>query len=116
MTLNVSVLEARPAPQTASPGVVFRLRLEETSGACVHAAALRCQLRIEPRRRRYTKPEQGRLYELFGDVSQWDRTLRSVGWTSASIVVPTFTGRIDVDFAATCTYDLEVASAKYLHA
>jgi uncharacterized protein DUF6084 len=113
---SIAILNARPAPLTAAPAVVFQLRIEEIAGARVHAMTLRCQTRIEPRGRRYTNDEQARLYELFGDVSQWDRTLQAVTWAQSSLAVPAFVGRIDVDLAVACTYDLEVASAKYLHA
>lgn len=116
MTLTVAVVDAHASAQTAAPGMTFRLRIEEGSGACVHALLLRCQARIDPRGRRYTKDEQARLYELFGDVSQWDRTLRAVTLANAAMAVPTFTDRIEVDLAIPCTYDLEIASAKYLHA
>lgn len=115
-TLTISVLDAQPLPQTAAPGIAFRLRIQELSGCRVHAIALRCHTRIEPRGRRYTRDEQGRLYELFGDVSQWDRTLRGVTWAHSSLVVPSFDRQIEIDLPVACTYDLEVASAKYLHA
>jgi len=114
--LAVDVLGAEPSPQTAAPGITLRLRIEELAGARVHAIALRCQTRIEPRGRRYTKDEQARLYELFGAVSQWDRTLQGVTWAHSSFVVPSFERRIDIDLPVACTYDLEVASAKYFHA
>jgi len=116
MTLSVDVVSAFPLPQSAAPGIGFRLRIEETSGACVHAIALRCHTRIEPRSRHYTTEERARLYELFGHRSQWDRTLRGVTWSQSSLVVPTFTGQIEIDLHVPCTYDLEVASAKYFHA
>jgi hypothetical protein len=114
--LTIAVVDARVSPQTASPGITFRLRIEELSGGRVHAALLRCQTRIEPRRRQYTTDEQSRLYELFGAVSQWDRTLHGVTWAHTSLVVPSFERQIEVDLPVVCTYDLEVASAKYLHA
>jgi Family of unknown function (DUF6084) len=114
--LAIDVIGAQAAPQTGAPAVVLKLRIEEIAGGCVRAAALRCQARIEPRGRRYSQEEQARLYELFGDVSQWDRTLRGVVWANASLVVPSFERRIDVELAIPCTYDLEVASAKYFHA
>jgi hypothetical protein len=115
--LAATVLDARPSAETASPGVTFRLRLEEfSSEGLVHALALHVQTRIEPRGRRYSSDEQHRLYELFGDPSQWDRTLRGVVWAHSALVVPTFEKRIDVDLPVACTYDLEVAAAKYLHA
>jgi hypothetical protein len=114
--LAVDVVGAKPAAHTAAPGIVLTLRIEEIAGGRVHAIALRCQTRIEPRGRRYATDEQARLYELFGDVSQWDRTLRGFVWANSSVVVPSFERRIDVDLAIPCTYDLEVASAKYFHA
>jgi hypothetical protein len=114
--LTATILGAHPSPQTAAPGVTFRLRIEDLSERRVHAIVLRCQTRIEPRGRRYSNEEQARLYELFGDVSQWDRTLRGVTWSHATVAVPSFERRIDVDLPIACTYDLEVASAKYLHA
>jgi hypothetical protein len=114
--ISIAIVGAQPSPQTASPAITFRLRIENASGGRVHAIALRCQTRIEPRGRRYTKQEQSRLYELFGDVSQWDRTLRGVTWAHSTIVVPSFDREIEVDLPVACSYDLEVASAKYLHA
>jgi hypothetical protein len=114
--LTIAVTDARPAPYTAAPAITFRLRIEDLEGGGVHALALRCQTRIEPAGRRYTIEEQTRLCELFGDVSQWDRSLRSVTWAHSSLVVPSFERRIEVNLPIPCTYDLEIASAKYLHA
>ncbi len=115
-TLSFSVVDAAPAPQTAAPAVNFRLRIESPGGGVIHAMALRCQTRIEARRRRYTAEEAAQLYELFGDPSQWDRTLQAMTWGHSSLVVPSFEQQIEVDLTLPCTYDLEVASAKYLHA
>jgi hypothetical protein len=114
--LTVSITGARPAPHTAAPAIVFRLHIESADAGRVRTLALRCQTRIEPRGRRYSGEEQGRLYELFGAVSLWDRSLRAVTWAQSSLVVPSFDREIDVDLPVACTYDLEVASAKYLHA
>src|SRR6185369_10012745 len=114
--LSIGITEARPASQLAAPAITFRLYLEDILGGRIHALVLRCQVRIEPRRRRYTPGEQERLYELFGDPSQWDRTLQAVTWSHTSLVVPGFERHAEVDLTVPCTYDLEVASAKYLHA
>jgi len=114
--LAMAVIGAHPSPQTAAPGITFRLRIEELSGTQCHTIALRCQVQIAARSRRYTKDEQSRLYELFGSVSQWEQTLRSVTWSQATVIVPSFDGRVEVDLSVPCTYDLQVASAKYFHA
>jgi len=114
--LAIDVVGAQPAAQTAAPAVAFRLRIEEVAGRTVHAIALRCQVRIEPQGRRHTSDEQERLYELFGHPSQWSRTLRGVTWAQCAVLVPSFDARIEIDLPVACTYDLQVASAKYLHA
>ena len=51
------------------------------TGAPVHAVALRCQIRIEPQRRRYDADEEARLVELFGETPQWGDSLRPFLWT-----------------------------------
>jgi len=45
-----------------------------------------------------------------------DRALKSVTWAQVSTVVPAFDREVDVDLPIPCTYDFEVAAAKYLHA
>jgi hypothetical protein len=114
--LTFTITDAQPAPQTAAPAVNFRIRIRNESAGRIHALALRCTVRIDPRGRRYTSAEAARLYELFGDVSQWDRTLAPVTWAQSALLMPSFDDQIDVDLPVACTYDLEVGSAKYLHA
>jgi hypothetical protein len=99
----------------AVPTITFRLRITAPSDTPIHAVALRCQINIEPQRRRYGSDEEGRLVELFGDTPRWGDTLKPFLWTQVNVMVPGFTGSTDVDLAVTCTYDLEVAAAKYLH-
>lgn len=114
--LQFVVLDAQPAAQLASPGIVFRLRISRSGGGRVHALLLRMQVQLDARRRRYRADEQVRLYELFGEPSMWDRTVRTIEWAHVSIAVPSFDGAIDIDVPVACTYDLDVASAVYLHA
>ncbi len=70
---------------------------------------------IEPQRRRYEPDEQDRLLELFGEVPRWGDTLKPFLWTHVGVVVPGFDGTAEVELPITCTYDFEVAAAKYLH-
>src|SRR5262245_66547252 len=77
--------------------------------------ALRCQIRIEPNRRRYSDAEAERLLDLFGERSRWGETLKPMQFAELSVMVPGFNGGTEVDLAVPCTYDFEVASAKYLH-
>ena len=82
----------------------------------MHAAALRCQIRIEPQRRRYSEQEEEKLYELFGETPQWGNSLRPFLWTHVSSMVGRFDGATEFDLPVECTYDFEVAGAKYMHA
>jgi hypothetical protein len=109
-------LDARPDRWAASPTLVFRLRIAEASGQRVHTIALRCQLRIEPQRRRYSPEESEGLLDLFGEPARWGETLKPLQFTNVSLMVPGFAGSVEVDLPVPCTYDFEVAAAKYLHA
>ena len=98
----------------ATPTLTFSLTISETSGVRVHAIALRCQIRIEPHRRRYTATEARRLHDLFGDPSRWADTVKPIQLATVTTMVPTFTALTEVDLPVPVTYDLEVASARYL--
>jgi len=111
--LSFECLDVQPDRYGAGPTLLFRLGIAETTGTSIHAMALRCQLRIEPHRRRYDEGETERLGDLFGDVSRWGETLKPMQLASLSVMVPSFTGHIEVEMAVPCTYDQEVASAKY---
>ena len=98
----------------ATPALSFRLTITEKSGVRVHAIALRCQIRIEPHRRRYSATEAQRLHDLFGDTSRWAETVKPIQLAMVSMMVPGFRSLTEVDLQVPCTYDLEVASARYL--
>jgi Family of unknown function (DUF6084) len=99
----------------ATPSLTFQLAITERSGVRVHAIALRCQIRIEPHRRRYSAAEAERLHDLFGDPSRWAETVKPIQLATVSVMVPGFTAVTEVDLPVPCTYDLEVSSARYLH-
>jgi hypothetical protein len=113
--LTFSVLDARPERYAAQPTLVLRLAIEELDGRSVHAVALKCQIRIEPQRRRYAHGEEERLVEMFGETPQWADSLRPFLWTHVSTVVSAFNGSTEVDLHVPCTYDFEIAASKYLH-
>ena len=100
----------------AGPTLNFRLRVAETSGERVHAIALRCQIRIEPQKRRYAPAEAAGLNDLFGDASRWADTLKPLQFANVSAMVPSFTGSVEIDVPVACTYDLDIASTSYFHA
>ncbi|HEX5201766.1 MAG TPA: DUF6084 family protein [Actinoplanes sp.] len=111
-----TVLDVAAEPYAASPQLTCRLRIAESTGRRVHAIALRCQVRIEPQRRRYDPAEQDALRGLFGERERWADTLKPFQWMQANATVPGFTGDIETDLALPCTYDLEVIGTRYLHA
>jgi hypothetical protein len=96
-----------------TPGMTLQLRIAETTGERVDAIALRCQIRIEPVRRRYSAEEAARLYDLFGETDRWSDTLKPLQLATLSTMVPGFSGSTTIDLALPCTYDLEIASTKY---
>jgi hypothetical protein len=105
---------ASAARYAATPTLTFRLAITERSGAHVDAIALRCQIRIEPHRRRYSADEARRLHDLFGDQARWTETVKPIQLVTVSAMVPAFTAATEADLEVPCTYDLEVASARYL--
>lgn len=56
--LNFTVVDCRPELYAVVPTLVFRLQIAEMSGEQIHAIALRCQIQIEPRKRRYSRAEE----------------------------------------------------------
>jgi len=99
----------------ATPTLTFALTITERSGVRVHAIALRCQIRIEPHRRRYSAAEAQRLHDLFGDPSRWAETVKPIQLATITTMVPTFTAVTETNVEVPVTYDLEVTSARYLH-
>lgn len=97
----------------ATPLLTLRLRVSETTGQRVDAIALRCQIRVEPHRRRYSGEEADRLLDLFGEPGRWGETLKPLQFCTLTAMVPGFTGAVTVDLPVPCTYDLEIASTKY---
>ncbi|MDQ2814972.1 MAG: DUF6084 family protein [Actinomycetota bacterium] len=96
-----------------TPTLAFQLTVSERSGARIHAIALRCQIRIEPHRRRYSPTEAQRLHDLFGDPSRWADTVKPIQLASITAMVPSFTAVTEIELSVPCTYDLEVASGRY---
>ena len=96
-----------------APSMAFSLRISETSGQQVEAIALRCQIRIEPARRKYTPAEAERLGDLFGETERWAETLRPVQFTQVAVMVPRFTGSTEIELPVPLSYDLEIGATRY---
>jgi hypothetical protein len=100
----------------ASPLLAFKVRLTDTNPEqTIHTVALRTQIQLEVTRRKYTPEDQELLPDLFGEPSRWGQTLRSLLWTHANLVVPSFKGATVVDLPVPCTFDFNVAATKYFH-
>lgn len=119
--LDFRVEGAEPHRFAAEPLLLFKLRVSEIVAAGapttpIQAIALRCQLRIEPARRRYESGEQERLLDLFGTPERWGQTLRPMLWTHVTAIVPPFEGTGTVDLPVPCSFDFNLAATKYFAA
>jgi hypothetical protein len=111
--LTFDCIGAHPDKYAVAPSMSLTLRIAETTGLRVDAIALRCQIRIEPTRRRYSDAEAERLNDLFGDTRRWAETLRPLQFTTVSIMVPGFAGSTEIDLPVMLSYDLEIGSTRY---
>jgi hypothetical protein len=119
--LNYQVEGAEPQRFAASPLLLFKLRITEavaggSQATPIHSVVLRCQVRIEPGRRKYSAAEQDRLLDVFGTPERWGQTLRPFLWTQTSAIIPPFTSVGAVDLAVPCSYDFCLAATKYFAA
>jgi hypothetical protein len=107
--------------ETDAQGMVplmrFRLRITNAlPSAAIHSILLHTQIQIEPAQRTYNQAEQEKLIELFGTPDRWGQTLRNRLWAHADTTIGAFTTEIEAALTVPCTYDLNIASAKYFHA
>jgi hypothetical protein len=108
------VLSARARRHAAVPAIDFAVHVSEPSGREVYAIALTAQVMLEPARRRYDAETHARLEELFGRAEGW-ATPNNLLWHQADALVPNFVGATTFQVALPVSFDLEVASAKYLN-
>jgi hypothetical protein len=115
--LDFGVRDAGVLEHAAVPTLRFGLDVSTLGApAAVRSVALSVELRIAATTRTYNPAERGRLAELFGGDEDWGRNLHSMHWTTLAVTIPPFTGSTSIDLPVTCTYDLEVSGAKYMHA
>jgi hypothetical protein len=119
--LDFRVEGAEPQRFAAAPHLLFKLRISEARPdgeppTPIHAVALRCQVRIEPARRRYQAAEEPRLLDLFGTPDRWGQTMRTMLWTHVSAVAPPFIGTGEADLPVPCSFDFSLAATKYFNA
>ena len=99
-----------------APTLTFLIKVAETAGEAIHGISLRCQIRIEPVKRRYSEDEGELLVDLFGERSRWGETMKPLQLAFAAQMVPGFSGSTEIELPVPFTYDFEVATSKYFHA
>ncbi|GFG49581.1 hypothetical protein CQY20_19320 [Mycolicibacterium agri] len=114
--ITFAVVGIEPESYAVTPTLNARLGVAAVGDDAIHAIALRCQVRIEPMRRGYSDDEAAGLLDLFGPRERWANTMHNFQWLQTAAMVQGFTGATQVTLPLECTYDFEVAAAKYLHA
>jgi hypothetical protein len=116
-----------PAPQfavtgaahlayAAAPTMVFTAGVSDDTGIEIQSLSLSVQVMIDPARRGYDPATRERLAELFGPPASWTPSTQGLSWARVGTAVPSFTGETAFALELPCTYDLEVAAAKYFYA
>lgn len=111
-----AVTHAAHLAYAATPTMVFTVRATEPSGREVQSMSLSVQVMIDPARRGYDEPTRERLAELFGPPASWAPSTQGLSWARVSAAVPAFQAETVFALELPCTYDLEVAAAKYFYA
>jgi hypothetical protein len=113
--LSFALTGAAPLRFAAAPEITLALRITNArTDEEIHSILLRCQVRIEPGRRRYSAPEERALVELFGARAEWSRSQRPLHWTQAMLFVPAFRGAVEVELPLPCGYDQTVTAVRLL--
>jgi hypothetical protein len=112
-TLSFACTGSRPEPYAAGPSIQLDLQVDDGTGRRVHSIALRVQVRIDPRGRRYSESETARMTDLFGEAHRWGETLNPLQLATVPVMVGSFTGSTTVAVNVPLTYDLDVASGRY---
>jgi hypothetical protein len=114
--LEFAVTAARALPRAAVPTIALSLAIETLAGPPVRSLTLGVRVDIAPARRAYGEHEEARLSDLFGVPALWEGTLGALPWTRGTVLVGPFSERASAEVPLPCSYDFEVAAAKYLHA
>ena len=110
-----TILGVEAVRHAAAPSLAFAAHVAEPTGQDVYTIALRAQIMIEPARRTYDDETRARLVELFGPPERWAATTTRFIWLETDVLVPAFTGTTAFRIPIACTYDLELAAAKYFY-
>jgi Family of unknown function (DUF6084) len=115
--LSFQIDGAEALAYSAVPAIALKLRISSMpEEQPVHTIVLRCQVQIDPAKRRYSSQEQSRLHDLFGEPSRWAQTVKPLLWMNTSVTVPSFAGGKTVNLELPCSFDFNLAATKYFHA
>lgn len=112
--LRFRALGAEASRDFATPTIELVAEIECDPTYEIRTVALSVDVQIAAQRRRYDAAERARLGEIFGAESQWAKSLRHLRWMHASMNIARFAGSTTVRIPLPCSYDFEVAAAKYL--
>lgn len=113
--LEFEVVSAAVQRFAVQPMMEFELVVRNSGRCQPRSVILQSQIRIEAQRRAYTVDEQARLKELYGPPRGGTRALRSLLWTHVGIGVPFYGDAIRIKLPVPCSYDFNLAVAKYLY-
>lgn len=113
LAFQITGVEA--AADSIVPLLQFKGVARNASAEKIHSVLLHAQIQIQAPRRPYTAREKNNLVELFGTPERWGQTLRNRLWTCVDTTIGRVEDETDVSFSVPCTFDLSVASAKYLY-
>jgi len=115
--LSFQVSGVEPVNGGLTPLLQFKLEIAASNNSeRIQGIMLNAQIQIQCPQRSYNANEKARLADLFGAPERWGQTLRNRLWTHVSVNVPAFSGSTTVQLPVPCTYDLNLASAKYFNA
>ncbi|OQW30530.1 MAG: hypothetical protein A4E19_09475 [Nitrospira sp. SG-bin1] len=115
--LRFEIDHAEPLRYALAPMLALTLKLSnQPASEQIQSIMLQYQVWIEPGGRQYDHEAQALLLDLFGEPERWSRTVRSLLWVRGTVLIPPFAGHGSVYLDVPCTYDMNVAVAKYFHA
>jgi hypothetical protein len=108
-------IESVTGSRDAVSELIAQLRISnDPHSQLIESISLRCQILIEPARRRYSQAEKPVLSELFGPPEHWGSSFRTLPWAATQTLVPTFSTAILVNLPIPC--DVSPSVHRYLAA
>jgi hypothetical protein len=113
--LDFSVTSVYAERRAPSPTIRFRMCVRAV-GDPLAALVVRYRVQIEPAHRGYAGGEQALIQELFGETEHANNGIRPLQWSDGAVALEAFADEAEFEVRVPCTYDMDVASAKYVNA